>query len=60
MTLTVEPGLYIRPADDVPEALWNIGIRIEDDVVVTETGCEVLTHPPKSVAEIEACMAGRE
>jgi Xaa-Pro aminopeptidase len=56
MTLTVEPGLYIRPADDVPEALWNIGIRIEDDVAVTASGCEVLTSPPKTVAEIEAWM----
>ena len=60
MTLTVEPGLYIRPAADVPEALWNIGIRIEDDVAVTQDGCEVLTDPPRTVAEIEACMAGRE
>ena len=58
MTLTVEPGLYIRPADDVPAAFHNIGIRIEDDVVVTETGCEVLTSPPKTVAEIEAWMKG--
>jgi len=58
MTLTVEPGLYIRPADDIPEALWNIGIRIEDDVVVTESGCEVMTTPPKTVAEIEAWMQG--
>jgi Xaa-Pro aminopeptidase len=60
MTFTVEPGLYIRPADDVPKAMWNIGIRIEDDVLVTENGCEVLTDPPRTVAEIEACMAGRE
>ncbi len=58
MTLTVEPGIYIRPADDIPEALWNIGIRIEDDVVVTESGCEVMTTPPKTVAEIEAWMQG--
>jgi len=58
MTLTVEPGLYIRPADDVPEALWNIGIRIEDDVAVTESGCEVLTSPPRTVAEIEEWMKG--
>ncbi|OZA23974.1 MAG: Xaa-Pro aminopeptidase [Hydrogenophilales bacterium 17-61-9] len=58
MALTVEPGLYIRPADDVPEALWNIGIRIEDDVAVTESGCEVMTSPPKTVAEIEAWMQG--
>jgi aminopeptidase P (EC:3.4.11.9). Metallo peptidase. MEROPS family M24B len=56
MTLTVEPGLYIRPADDVPQALWNIGIRIEDDVLVTATGCDVLTSPPKTVADIEDWM----
>lgn len=56
MTFTVEPGLYIRPGEDVPEAFWNIGIRIEDDVVVTETGCEVLTDPPKTVAAIEEIM----
>lgn len=56
MTLTVEPGLYIRPADDVPEALWHIGIRIEDDVLVTDSGCEVMTSAPKTVAEIEDWM----
>ena len=58
MVLTVEPGLYIRPAEDVPSALWNIGIRIEDDVRVTESGHEVLTSPPKSVTEIEEWMQG--
>jgi Xaa-Pro aminopeptidase len=58
MTLTVEPGLYIRPADDVPEALWHIGIRIEDDVLVTADGCEVLTAAArKQVDEIEDWMA---
>ena len=57
MTLTVEPGCYIRPADDVPPALWNIGIRIEDDVAITVTGNEVLTEAaPKSVAQIEELM----
>jgi Xaa-Pro aminopeptidase len=54
MVLTVEPGCYIRPADDVPKTLWNIGVRIEDDVVVTESGREVLTEgAPKTVSEIE-------
>src|SRR6266850_2149869 len=43
MTLTVEPGLYIRAAADVPERLHNIGIRIEDDVLVNADGCEVLS-----------------
>ena len=57
MTLTVEPGCYIRAAEDVPEALWNIGVRIEDDALVTATGCEILTAAaPKSVADIEALM----
>jgi Xaa-Pro aminopeptidase len=55
MVLTVEPGLYIRAADDVPKALRGIGIRIEDDVLVTNGDCEVITHEtPKSIAEIEA------
>ena len=55
MVLTVEPGLYIRAADDVPKALRGIGVRIEDDALVTENGCEVITiEAPKSVADIEA------
>ncbi|MBM3345895.1 MAG: M24 family metallopeptidase [Betaproteobacteria bacterium] len=54
MMLTVEPGCYIRPAGDVPEPFWNIGIRIEDDVLVTAAGCDVITSAtPKSVADIE-------
>ena len=56
MTLTVEPGLYIRPGDDVPAHLHGIGIRIEDDVVVTADGCRVYTTAPRTVAEIEAVM----
>ena len=56
MTLTVEPGLYIRPADDIPLALAGIGIRIEDDVRVRETGCHVYTTAPKTIAEIEEVM----
>lgn len=57
MTLTVEPGCYIRPAEDIPEHFWNIGIRIEDDVAVTPNGHEVLTGAvPKQVAEIEEWM----
>jgi Xaa-Pro aminopeptidase len=59
MTLTVEPGCYIHAAEDVPQAFWNIGVRIEDDVLVTEHGCEIITSAtPKSIAEIES-LVGR-
>jgi Xaa-Pro aminopeptidase len=57
MALTVEPGCYIRPGGDVPEAFWNIGVRIEDDVLVTAAGCDILTiDTPKKIADIEALM----
>ncbi len=56
MTLTVEPGLYIRPEEDIPSAMHGIGIRIEDDVLVTAMGCDVYTSAPKTVAEIEEVM----
>ncbi|QSA96678.1 Xaa-Pro aminopeptidase [Methylococcus sp. EFPC2] len=58
MVLTVEPGLYVSEScADVEEHWRGIGIRIEDDVLVTEKGCEVLTAAvPKSVADIEALM----
>jgi len=59
MVMTIEPGIYI-PAGSraVPKKFHNIGVRIEDDVVVTKTGAEVLTAGvPKDVQEIEALMA---
>jgi Xaa-Pro aminopeptidase len=57
MVFTIEPGCYIRAADDVPQALWDIGVRIEDNVAITEQGCEVLTAAaPKTVAAIEELM----
>ena len=60
MVLTVEPGCYIRPGPGVPEAFAHIGIRIEDDALVTDGGCEILSAAaPKSVADIEALMRDR-
>ena len=57
MVLTIEPGLYIRPAQDIPEAFWNIGLRIEDDAVVTDKGCELITREvPVDMSEIEQLM----
>ena len=56
MVLTVEPGCYIRPGEGVPEKFWNIGVRIEDDALVTGSGCEIITSAPKSIDEIEALM----
>ena len=55
MVLTVEPGCYIRPADKVPEPFWDIGVRIEDDILVTAAGNDNLTgSTPKTVADVEA------
>jgi len=60
MCTTIEPGLYIRPADNVPAALQNIGIRIEDDVLITHDGREVYTSDvPKRIDDIEALMSNR-
>jgi Xaa-Pro aminopeptidase len=57
MVLTVEPGIYVRPAEGVPEQYWNIGIRIEDDALVTEGDARILSEAaPKTVADIEALM----
>jgi Xaa-Pro aminopeptidase len=59
MVLTIEPGLYVRPGEGVPEKFWNIGIRIEDDAIVTATGCELISRGvPVKADEIEALMRG--
>ena len=58
MVLTVEPGLYFPPQRGLAKKWWNIGVRIEDDVLVTKDGNEVLSRGvPKEAAEIEALMA---
>jgi Xaa-Pro aminopeptidase len=60
MVLTVEPGCYIRPADNVPKAFWNIGVRIEDDVLVTAKGREILTAAcPKKLKDVEDAVLDR-
>jgi len=60
MVLTVEPGCYIRPASNVPKAFWNIGVRIEDDVLVTAKGRDVLTAAcPKKLKDVEEAVLGR-
>ncbi len=57
MVLTIEPGIYVRPGDGVPAQFHDIGIRIEDDAIVTETGCELISRGvPVDADEIEALM----
>ena len=59
MVLTIEPGIYVRPAPGVPAQFHNIGIRIEDDAIVNDAGCELITRGvPVDAAEIEALMRG--
>ena len=59
MVVTIEPGLYVRPAEGVPERFWHLGIRIEDDAVITESGCELISRDvPVDPREIEALMRG--
>ena len=59
MALTIEPGIYVRPAPGVPEKFHNIGIRIEDDAIVTDKGCELISRGvPVKADEIEALMRG--
>ena len=54
MVLTIEPGIYVRPGDGVPEKFHNIGIRIEDDAVVNAVGCELISRAvPVEVDQIE-------
>jgi len=57
MVLTIEPGMYVRPAPGVPEQFHHIGIRIEDDAIVTEQGCELISRSvPVEPDAIEALM----
>jgi Xaa-Pro aminopeptidase len=57
MVVTIEPGIYVRPGEGVPERYWHIGIRIEDDAVVTPDGCELITRGvPVHPDDIEALM----
>ncbi len=59
MVLTLEPGLYVRPGEGVPEEFWHIGIRIEDDAIVSDSGCELISRGvPVDADEIEALMRG--
>ena len=59
MVLTIEPGIYVRPAEGVPAQFHHIGIRIEDDAIVTDGGCELITRGvPVKADEIEALMRG--
>jgi Xaa-Pro aminopeptidase len=59
MVLTIEPGIYVRPSDEVPQAFHNIGIRIEDDAIVGAQGCELISRGvPVKAEAIEALMRG--
>ena len=59
MVLTIEPGIYVRPAKGVPKEYWNIGIRVEDDALVHAKGCELMTRGvPVDGDEIESLMRG--
>jgi len=57
MVITIEPGLYVRPAEDIDEQFWNIGIRIEDDAAINDSGCELISRGvPVKADDIEALM----
>lgn len=58
MVLTIEPGIYVRPQENIDERFWHIGIRIEDDALVTPHGCDLITRGvPVERADIEALMS---
>jgi Xaa-Pro aminopeptidase len=58
MVMTMEPGLYIDESPNVDKKWWGMGVRIEDDIVITAEGCRVLSAAcPKTVVDIEAAMA---
>ena len=58
MVLTVEPGIYINSSVDVDSKWHNIGVRIEDDILVTKDGAQVLSQAlPKTISDIEAMLA---
>ncbi|MFQ5823732.1 MAG: aminopeptidase P N-terminal domain-containing protein [bacterium] len=57
MVITVEPGIYIREGAEADKAYWNIGVRIEDDVLITPDGYKILSDKaPREIAEIETLM----
>ena len=58
MVITVEPGIYISQDSEAPDKYKGIGVRIEDDVVITASGVDILTSDvPKEIDEIESLMA---
>ena len=60
MVMTIEPGIYIAPNSDCDKKWWGIAVRIEDDVLITQDGYELLSHfAPRSIAEIEKKMAAK-
>jgi Xaa-Pro aminopeptidase len=59
MALTIVAGLFVRASDRIPREFWNFGLGIEDDAIVTETGCELISRDvPVKADEIEALMRG--
>ncbi len=60
MVITVEPGIYIPEGSNCDKKWWNIGVRIEDDVLITHGNCEVLSAmAPRKSADVEMTEAGK-